>query len=115
MGVKQSKQAAAFRRPPRTPSGSPPPASQQPLSRFWENAPFILDLKSPVLPGYLILMNILKAFFLLTAALATMTMTNCATPEQPGDASEAVYEAPDRIENQERLQEMHGDILRSDF
>lgn len=66
--------------------------------------------------GYHSRMNILKSLLALTTALAAVTLVSCGTATvQPGDASEAVYETPDRIENQERVQELHGDILRNEF
>ena len=57
-------------------------------------------------------MKIFSSFAILALALA---FVGCKAADQPGDASEAVYKAPDRIENQRNIQELHGDILRNDF
>lgn len=57
----------------------------------------------------------MKIYQALSLAALAFVITSCAAPEQPKDASEAVFKAPDKIENQQAVQELHGDILRNDF
>ncbi len=58
-------------------------------------------------------MKILSSFALIALAFC---VASCQTPAvQPSDASEAVYEAPDRIDNQRNVQQMHDDILQQRF
>ena len=58
-------------------------------------------------------MKFFSSFALIVLAFC---VASCQTPAvQPDDASEAVYEAPDRIENQRDVQQLHGDILRQNF
>ncbi len=53
--------------------------------------------------------------YFLILLIVTIGLSACGTVEQPTDPTEANYPAPDRISNQENLQELHGDILRNDF
>ena len=57
----------------------------------------------------------MKIFYSLALLAVAFAFSACKAPEQPADASEAVYKTPDRIENQRDVQELHGDILRQDF
>jgi len=53
--------------------------------------------------------------YFLILSILTIGLSACGTVEQPTDPTEANYPAPDRIENQQNVQELHHDILRGDF
>jgi hypothetical protein len=57
----------------------------------------------------------MKTFSSFALIALAFSIASCKAPEAPNDASEAIYQAPDRIENQREVQELHGDILRQDF
>ncbi len=58
----------------------------------------------------------MRAFgYFIILSIVTIGLSACGTVEHPGDPTEANYPAPDRIENQQNVQDMHDDILRGDF
>ena len=57
----------------------------------------------------------MKIFYSLTLLAVAFVFSACKAPEQPGDASEAIYQTPDRIENQRDVQQLHSDIQRQNF
>jgi hypothetical protein len=57
-------------------------------------------------------MRFCKSLLLIVASIC---IVGCVSPEQSGDVSDTVYQAPDRLSNQRDVQELHNDILRQDF